>query len=140
MANETVKYRGVVQRVGGSSLSVKIMKASSCASCSIKDHCSTVGTEERIIEVDNVAADCYKPGDEVWLVGSTSMGRKAVWYGIVIPFLVFMVALFAFSLLGLSEPLMALGAFAMLVPYYLLLHANDGRLREQLSFNVMPMN
>ncbi len=140
MANDMVRYRGVVQGIGVSSLSVKIMKASSCASCSVKEHCSTVGSEEKIIEVDNVpcAAQCYKPGDEVWLVGADSMGRSAVLYGIVIPFLVLVVSLLVFSRLNISEPLMALGAFAMLVPYYSLLYVNKDKLKRKFSFFVMP--
>lgn len=140
MANETVRYRGVVQNVGVSSLSVKIMKASSCASCSVRGHCSTVESEEKIIEVDSVpnAAQCYKPGDEVWLVGTDSMGRSAVWYGIVIPFLVMVASLLIFSRLSISEPLMALGAFVMLVPYYGLLYANKDKLKRKFSFLVMP--
>lgn len=140
MANEAVRYRGVVQDVGVSSLSVKIMKASSCASCSIKGHCSTAGAEEKVIEVDNVsaAAQCYKRGDEVWLIGTDSMGRSAVLYGIVIPFLVMVASLLVFSRLNISEPLMALGAFMMLVPYYGLLSVNKDKLRRKFGFSVMP--
>ncbi len=140
MSNEAVRYRGVVQDVGDSSLSVKIMKASSCASCSVRGHCSTVGAEEKTIEVDNVsaAAQLYKRGDEVWLIGTESMGRSAVLYGIVIPFLVMVASLLVFSRLNISEPLMALGAFVMLVPYYGLLYANKDKLKRKFSFLVMP--
>ncbi len=140
MSNEAVRYRGVVQDVGDSSLSVKIMKASSCASCSVRGHCSTVGAEEKTIEVDNVsaAAQLYKRGDEVWLMGTESMGRSAVLYGIVIPFLVMVASLLVFSRLNISEPLMALGAFVMLVPYYGLLYANKDKLKRKFGFLVMP--
>ncbi len=140
MTNEAVRYRGVVQDVGDSSLSVKIMKASSCASCSVRGHCSTVGAEEKIIEVDNVsaAAQSYKRGDEVWLIGTESMGRSAVLYGIVVPFFVMVVSLLIFSRLDISEPLMALGAFVMLIPYYGLLSANKDKLKRKFGFCVMP--
>ena len=139
MANNSVKYKGVVQKVGDGCLYVKILKTSSCAACSIKGHCSAAESTEKIVEVDNAGAAMYRPGEEVWLVGTMSMGRSALWYGIVIPFLVVVCTIFILTMLKTSEAVAALGSLAMLAPYYFLLSLNKEKMKRKFGFYVLPM-
>ena len=65
MAN-TIKHQGIVENINGSHLQVRIIQTSECASCSIKGHCSSADTKEKLIDVTDDNVSSYQPGDRVW--------------------------------------------------------------------------
>ena len=56
MAN-TIKHQGIVENINGSHLQVRIIQTSACASCSVKGHCTSADTKEKLVDV---AEDVYK--------------------------------------------------------------------------------
>ena len=77
MAN-TIKHQGIVENINGSHLQVRIIQTSACASCSIKGHCSSADTKEKLVDVTNDSETAYQRGDRVWVIGELSMGVMAV--------------------------------------------------------------
>ena len=134
----TVRYHGVVKEVSDGHLQVGIMKSSACGGCTIKGHCNSAEAKERMVDVDDPSAFLYHEGQDVWIVGSSSIGWKALGYGIVIPFFVVIISLFVFSAWMNNELWAALCALGMLIPYYIILYANRERMKKQLSFAVLP--
>ena len=125
MAN-TIKHQGIVENINGSHLQVRIIQTSACASCSVKGHCTSADTKEKLVDVADADAASYQPGDRVWVTGELSMGVMAV--------------LFAFMAIWNDELRSALCSLALLIPYYYILWLNKSRMGKKFSFSVRPMN
>ncbi len=134
----TVRYHGVVKEVSDGHLQVGIVKSSACGGCTIKGHCNSAEAKERMVDVDDPSAYLYHEGQDVWIVGSSSIGWKALGYGILLPFAMVFVSLFVFSALLKNDLWSALCALAMLIPYYIIMYNSREKLKKQLSFAVLP--
>ena len=137
---DTIKHQGIVENINGSHLQVRIIQTSACASCSVKGHCTSADTKEKLVDVADANAASYQPGDRVWVKGQLSMGVMAVLLAFVVPFLVLVVSLFVFMAIWNDELGAALGALFLLVPYYFILWLNKSRLGKKFSFSIQPMN
>ena len=139
MAN-TIKHQGIVENINGSHLQVRIIQTSACASCSIKGHCSSADTKEKLIDVTDDNVSSYQPGDRVWVIGELSMGVMAVLLAFILPFLVLIFSLFIFMAIWNDELGSALCSLALLIPYYYILWLNKSRMGKKFSFSISPMN
>ena len=139
MAN-TIKHQGIVENINGSHLQVRIIQTSACASCSIKGHCSSADTKEKLIDVTDDNVSSYQPGDRVWVIGELSMGVMAVLLAFILPLLVLIFSLFIFMAIWNDELGSALCSLALLIPYYYILWLNKSRLGKKFSFSISPMN
>lgn len=140
MANTIIRHQGFVENISGSHLQVRIVQTSACASCSVKGHCSSAETKEKLVDVYDVDAASYRPGDRVWVAGRLSMGAMAVLLAFILPFLVLIVSLFVLMAVRNDELFAALGSLALLIPYYYILWLNKARIGKKFSFSVLPMN
>ena len=140
MTNNTIKHLGIVENIQGSHLSVRIVQTSACAACSVKGHCSSADSKDKIIDIIDTAAASYQVGENVMLVGETSMGMQAVALAFIIPFVLLIFTLFLFMALIENELYAALLSLAVLVPYYYILWLNKTRLKQKFSFTIKPIN
>lgn len=140
MTNNTIKHLGIVENIQGSHLSVRIVQTSACASCSVKGHCSSADSKDKIIDIIDTAAASYKVGEQVMIIGETSMGMMAVVLAFIIPFVLLIFSLFLLMALLENELYAALLSLAVLVPYYFILWLNRTRLKQQFSFTIKPIN
>ena len=140
MTNNTIKHLGIVENIQGSHLSVRIVQTSACAACSVKGHCSSADSKNKIIDIIDTAAASYQVGENVMVVGETSMGMQAVALAFIIPFVLLIFTLFLFMALIENELYAALLSLAVLVPYYYILWLNKTRLKQKFSFTIKPIN
>ena len=140
MTNNTIKHLGIVENIQGSHLSVRIVQTSACAACSVKGHCSSADSKDKIIDIIDTAAASYQVGENVMVVGETSMGMQAVALAFIIPFVLLIFTLFLFMALIENELYAALLSLAVLVPYYYILWLNKRRLKQKFSFTIKPIN
>ena len=140
MSNNTIKHLGIVENIQGSHLSVRIVQTSACAACSVKGHCSSADSKDKIIDIIDTAAASYQVGENVMVVGETSMGMQAVALAFIIPFVLLIFTLFLFMALIENELYVALLSLAVLVPYYYILWLNKTRLKQKFSFTIKPIN
>ena len=140
MTNNTIKHLGIVENIQGSHLSVRIVQTSACAACSVKGHCSSADSKDKIIDIIDTAAASYQVGENVMVVGETSMGMQAVALAFIIPFVLLIFTLFLFMALIENELYSALLSLAVLVPYYYILWLNKTRLKQKFSFTIKPIN
>ena len=140
MTNNTIKHLGIVENIQGSHLSVRIVQTSACAACSVKGHCSSADSKDTIIDIIDTAAASYQVGENVMVVGETSMGMQAVALAFIIPFVLLIFTLFLFMALIENELYAALLSLAVLVPYYYILWLNKTRLKQKFSFTIKPIN
>ena len=140
MTNNTIKHLGIVENIQGSHLSVRIVQTSACAARSVKGHCSSADSKDKIIDIIDTAAASYQVGENVMVVGETSMGMQAVALAFIIPFVLLIFTLFLFMALIENELYAALLSLAVLVPYYYILWLNKTRLKQKFSFTIKPIN
>ena len=140
MTNNTIKHLGIVENIQGSHLSVRIVQTSACAACSVKGHCSSADSKDKIIDIIDTAAASYQVGENVMVGGETSMGMQAVALAFIIPFVLLIFTLFLFMALIENELYAALLSLAVLIPYYFVLWLNKMRLKQQFSFTIKPIN
>ena len=140
MTNNTIKHLGIVENIQGSHLSVRIVQTSACAACSVKGHCSSADSKDKIIDIIDTAAASYQVGENVMVVGETSMGMQAVALAFIIPFVLLIFTLFLFMALIENELYAALLSLAVLIPYYFILWLNKTRLKQKFSFTIKPIN
>ena len=143
MKDDVVKHVGIVSRINGNHIQVKITQTSSCSSCSIKSHCTSAESKEHIVDVYDKEAAQYHVGDEVWIIGSTSMSRKAVWYGYMLPLLILMALIIGLSTWWeknneLSIAIYSLGA--VIVYYRLLYFFGNSNMKKTFNFMISKIN
>lgn len=130
-----IKHLGIVENINGSRLKVKIVQSSACSACSVKGHCSASETKEKIIDVYNKNNVPCQVGERVMIVGTTSMGMKAILLAFVLPFIVLLLALIiSLKLTGGDEAVSALVSLGTLVPYYLIIYICRNRLSRSFMF------
>lgn len=140
MAN-IITHRGIVENISGSYITVRIVQASACASCSAKGHCSSADSKEKIIEINTSQASSYLVGEEVIVVGQMSMGMMAVLLAFIIPFFILVFSLFLLMSVTDNNELVSGGiSLALLIPYYIVLWLNQNKLKKNFSFSIKPIN
>ena len=133
---DIIKHRGIVEKVEGSHVVVRIVQTSACAACSAKGLCNASESKEKQIDVYEVNAS-YRIGEEVVLCGTTSMGMRAVFLAFGIPMLLLLVSLFVTMRVTDGDALVSsLVALFAVVPYYLVIYFMKDKLNKTFSFTI----
>ena len=133
---DIIKHRGRVEKVEGSHVVVRIVQTSACSACSIKGHCNASESKEKLIDVFEVNAS-YQIGEEVVLLGTTSMGMQAVLLAFGVPLVILIVALgVTMHLTDGNDLVSSLVGLLSIVPYYFAIHFNKDKLKKTFSFTI----
>ena len=135
-----IEHRGTVENINGSHIQVRIVQTSACSTCSIKGHCNASESKEKLIDVYDQNAIDFHIGQNVMVMGTTSMGMQAVILAFGVPFIVLFITLYTTMQITDNELVSALVGLASLIPYYIILYINKGRLRKKFSFDIKPIN
>ena len=137
MAN-TIRHQGIVENIEGSHLQVRIVQTSACATCSIKGHCTSADTKEKLIDIVESGPHTYRQGDRVWVLGELSMGMQAVLLAFVIPLFLIIITLLVGMALFADELKAVFCVVPCLIAYYFALWCNKDWLRRKFSFSICP--
>ena len=133
---DIIKHRGIVEKINGSHVVVRIVQTSACSACSAKGLCNASESKEKQIDV-YVVNPSYRIGEEVVLCGSTSMGMQAVLIAFGIPVLLLLAALFVTMRVTDGDALFsAVVALLAVVPYYLVIYFMTDKLNKTFSFTI----
>ena len=133
---DIIKHRGIVEKVEGAHVVVRIVQTSACAACSAKGLCNASESKEKQIDVFEPGAS-YRIGEEVVLCGSTSMGMRAVALAFGVPVLLLILALFVTMRVTDGDALVSsLVALLAVVPYYLVIYFMKDKLNKTFSFTI----
>ena len=131
---DIIKHRGIVEKIGGSNVVVRIVQTSACSACSAKGLCNASESKEKQIDVYEVNPS-YRIGEEVMLCGSTSMGMRAVLLAFGIPVLLLLAALFITMRVTDGDALLSsIVALLAVIPYYLVIYLMKDKLNNTFSF------
>ena len=133
---DSIVHNGIVKDIDDSYYYVSIIAQSACVSCQVKGACNVNDMQEEIIEVPVSGNRIYKVGDSVEILMGKSMGKRAVFLGYILPFIV----LFATLIISLNifddEGIAGLLAFGILIPYYFVLYLLKDKLRNSFEFRL----
>ena len=131
---DIIKHRGVVEKIDGSHIVVRIVQTSACSACSAKGLCNASESKEKQIDVYE-SNPSYRIGEEVVLCGSTSMGMRAVLFAFGIPVLLLLFALFATMRITDGDALLsAIVAMLAIIPYYFVIYLMKDKMNKTFSF------
>lgn len=131
-----IKHPGVVERVDGKTVVVRIESQAACGHCQAKSHCGMVESVDKLVEIEHPQPQQFTPGMPVNVTLKQSLGYKALLLGYILPFLIMLTALFAVALATGNEALAALVAVVLMVPYYALLYRSRHKLRKTFHFYI----
>ena len=133
---DIIKHRGIVEKVDGSHIVVRIVQTSACSACSAKGLCNASESKEKQIDVYE-ANPSYQIGEEVMVCGTTSMGMQAVLLAFGVPLLILVLALGVSMKLTGEDALLSSGiALLSVVPYYTAIYFCKDKLNRTFSFTI----
>ena len=133
---DIIKHRGIVEKVDGSHIVVRIVQTSACSACSAKGLCNASESKEKQIDVYE-ANPSYQIGEEVMVCGTTSMGMRAVLLAFGVPLLILVLALGVSMKLTGEDALLSSGiALVSVVPYYIAIYFCKDKLNRAFSFTI----
>ena len=133
---DIIKHRGIVEKVDGSHIVVRIVQTSACSSCSAKGLCNASESKEKQIDVYE-ANPSYQIGEEVMVCGTTSMGMRAVLLAFGVPLLILVLALGVSMKLTGEDALLSSGiVLVSVVPYYIGIYFCKDKLNRTFSFTI----
>ena len=133
---DIIKHRGIVEKIDGSHIVVRIVQTSACSACSAKGLCNASESKEKQIDVYE-ANPSYRIGEEVMVCGTTSMGMRAVLLAFGVPLLILVLALGVSMKLTGEDALLSSGiALLSVVPYYTAIYFCKDKLNRTFSFTI----
>lgn len=133
---DIIKHRGIVEKIDGSHIVVRIVQTSACSACSAKGLCNASESKEKQIDVYE-ANPSYQIGEEVMVCGTTSMGMQAVLLAFGVPLLILVLALGVSMKLTGEDALLSSGiALLSVVPYYIAIYFCKDKLNRTFSFTI----
>ena len=131
---DIIQHEGIVESIGADSVSVRILQASACSSCSARGLCRSSESKEKLIEARG-HYPTLKVGDSVVLQGYVRQGLRASMLAYVVPLVLMTIALFGGTHLG-GEAAGALAALLVLTLYYVVLYLLRDRLGRKFEFKL----
>jgi len=133
---DIIKHRGVIEKIDGSHIIVRIVQTSACSACSAKGLCNASESKEKQIDVYGVQAS-YRVGEEVVVCGTTSMGMRAVMLAFGVPLLILLLMLFVTMRITDGDALLsAIVALLAIIPYYIVIYFMKDKLSKTFSFTI----
>ena len=131
---DIIQHEGIVESIGADSVSVRILQASACSSCSARGLCRSSESKEKLIEARG-HYPTLKVGDSVVLQGYVRQGLRASMLAYVVPLVLMTIALFVGTHLG-GEAAGALAALLVLTLYYVVLYLLRDKLGRKFEFKL----
>ncbi|WP_299578110.1 SoxR reducing system RseC family protein [uncultured Sunxiuqinia sp.] len=133
-----ISHKGIIKALSAQRILVEIINESACSACHAKGMCSAADMKEKEIEINHFSGE-FHVGQTVEVVGKTSQGFKALFYGYLLPFLLIMIVLITLTSLQFSEGISGLLSLSILIPYYLILYFTRNRIRKSFEFEIKPL-
>ena len=131
-----IEHSGVVDRVEGDTVRVKITSRSACGACSARQACGLAEAQDKIVAVATPEAGQYAAGREVMVGVRSNAGARAVLLAYVGALVVLLAALGAAKLLGGSDGQAVVAALGGVSLYYAVLWCFRSRIEHTIHFTI----
>lgn len=133
----SVEHRGIVERIDGNVVMVKVERQSACAGCHAKGLCGESG-QERIIEVRTPYANEFQPTERVIVaLERESMGFMSVVWAYIFPLILLLAVLFSAHALGLGDGAAAMASLIATTAYYVVLYVLRRYIDRKIKFTII---
>ena len=131
-----ISHPGIIDRIEGDCVRVRIVQASACAACKVASHCNASDSKEKLVDVFGCDTAKYVTGQAVVVSTSSEVANRALLLGFGIPLLLLIgVLLIVLRWMG-DEGIAALVSLGALIPYYILLWLLRDNIRQKVSFRI----
>ncbi len=130
---DTIEHDGIVGKVDGDKVVVRIERMSACAECHAKSVCSTNDKSEKEIEALTLGAE-FAVGESVKIIGQKSLGMRAVLLAYVVPFCIVIGAMVLLTALSDNELLNGTASLCCLIPYFVIMRLMNKKLESKFKF------
>lgn len=134
--SQKISHSGVVERIEGDCIKVRIVQTSACAACKVASHCNAAESKVKMVDVFGCDTANYSTGQEVTVWASKDVANKALLLGFGVPFLLLVCVLMIALRFIADEGAAALLALGSLVPYYFALWLLRDRIQRGISFQI----
>ena len=135
-------HSGTVLSTKPGIVTVQIESGSACASCQAHSRCGFAESKNKTLDIPtshlSPLTSHLNIGDTVTVTIDETRGLLATWWAYVLPAILLLAAAIAFSLAGLSEPLVILLSLAILALYLLLLLLFRKKLDSRFTLTITP--
>lgn len=137
MKKEDITHRGVIERVGVNTLTIKTNDECRCDGCAMTALCNGKETNSEVITIDVPDASRFTVGERVAITATSTSTLRATWWALILPTLIF-----AGVILGCRLKFPELGGwsiaigFAALGLYDLFLYLQRHRLSQKIRWVV----
>lgn len=133
----SVEHRGIVERIDGNVVMVKVERQSACAGCHAKGLCGESG-QERIIEVRTPYANEFQPTERVIVaLERESMGFMSVVWAYIFPLILLLAVLFSAHAMGLGDGAAAMASLIATTAYYVVLYVLRRYIDRKIKFTII---
>lgn len=133
-----INHTGVVERIEGNLIFVRIVQQSACSGCHAKGMCSASESKDKVIEVPDYTGT-FQVNEEVLICGQSSLGLKAVWLAFVLPLVMVVVAIALGHQLGWAETTGGFCGLVTLAAYYGILYLLREKLKRRFVFTLRKL-
>ena len=135
-----IEHEGIVERINGNHITVRILQQSACSVCHAKGACMAADSKEKLVDVNDYSGQ-FRIHERVIIQGKESMGYKAVLWAFVIP-LIILVAMIILttSVWNFGESQAAIASILALAPYYLILFLLRNKMANSFQFTIKKTN
>lgn len=138
--SESIYHDGIVEKIDGNSVFVRIIQQSACSGCHAQALCTASEKKDKIIEITDPSAGTYQPGEKVKICGKSSLGLQAVLWAFVVPLAVILAALVTANQLQWGDTAAAATCLILLSAYYGLLYLLRDKLKKRFTFTLEKLN
>jgi len=132
----TIEHSGVIERIEGHHLFVRVAQQSACSGCRARSLCMPTGGNGQIVEVAASNPELHHLNDPVVISGQQSLGMEAAALAFVIPLLLVVSAIVFATWMHWDESISALVGLLLLLPYYASLYLLRDHLRKKFVFTI----
>lgn len=137
--SQNIRHNGIIERIEGDSVFVRIVQQSACSGCHAKSMCSAAESKVKVIEITDYSGK-YQVNEDVTICGQSSLGLQAVLLAFVLP-LVIVIGMIAIGhSIGWEDGTNALVGLLTLLPYYSILYLKRDKLKKKFVFTLQKAN
>ena len=134
---KVITHEGVIAKITDKNVTVALIGNVHCEACNAKGACGVSEGNTKEIIVDNDGS--YKVNEPVNVVLQRELGLKAVFWAYVFPFIL-MISVLLITSSFVKEWMAGLLAFAILIPYYLMLYMLQDTFKKAFSVSIFKFS
>ncbi len=131
-----MQHPGTVTSVKKGFVTVQITSLSACAACQAHSKCGFAESKTKTLDIPTALWQQYNVGEPVTVTIDHSRGLAATWWAYLLPAILLITVVVAFSLAGFSEPLVILFSLFTLGLYILLLYILRKKLDSKFTLTI----